>query len=100
MVACWLAGTAARFARARLAEPADLGEQPGLLVDPGPGHPGGVGDAADGDRLAAAGQAVEGGRGQDLGRLLRDRFGDHSLVDEFREYLINAASTPPAPRLG
>jgi tetratricopeptide (TPR) repeat protein len=39
-------------------------------------------------------------RGQDLSRLLRDRFGDHSLVNEFREYLINAASTPPTPRLG
>ena len=29
-------------------------------------------------------------RGQDLSRLLRTRFGDHSLVTEFREYLINA----------
>jgi tetratricopeptide (TPR) repeat protein len=39
-------------------------------------------------------------RGQDLSRLLHDRFGDHSLVNEFREYLINTASAPTAPRLG
>jgi tetratricopeptide (TPR) repeat protein len=29
-------------------------------------------------------------RGQDLSRLLRNRFGNHSLVTEFREYLINS----------
>jgi tetratricopeptide (TPR) repeat protein len=29
-------------------------------------------------------------RGQDLSRLLRNRFGNHSLVTEFREYLNNA----------
>ena len=31
-------------------------------------------------------------RGQDLGRFLRTRFGNHSLVAEFREYLINATT--------
>lgn len=29
-------------------------------------------------------------RGQDLSGLLHTRFGNHSLVTEFREYLINA----------
>lgn len=32
-------------------------------------------------------------RGQDLSRLLRSRFGNHSLVSEFREYLISASTT-------
>jgi hypothetical protein len=45
-----------------LAEPVDIGEQVGLLVDPGPGHAGGVGDAADGDGLAAAGRVRRAAR--------------------------------------
>jgi tetratricopeptide (TPR) repeat protein len=36
-------------------------------------------------------------RGQDLSRLLRDRFENHSLVNEFREYLKNTASAPSSP---
>jgi hypothetical protein len=31
-------------------------------------------------------------RGQDLSRILHDRYGNHSLVAEFREYLANLAA--------
>ena len=31
-------------------------------------------------------------RGQDLSRILLGRYGDHSLVTEFREYLANLAA--------
>ena len=47
---------ARRSVSPRLAEPVDLGEQLGLLVEPGARYAGGGGNAAHSDRLAASGE--------------------------------------------